>query len=194
MMKNTKFTVLLALCSMIFLASCKDTPKSTEKKQEVPKEEKVVKKEEPKEVLLEEYAMKVDFTFETDQPGIFQIKFNAQDPKYTNLKNLTVKENMVNTPLTISNTFDLESYGKPKSVYLILGVKKLREVKLVDIKITTDEKSITITPDNLKDYFTENQYTSFDQGTGIIKTHKHNDKHVPLLSLNKRAFEILLLD
>lgn len=175
---------------IISFVSCKEKTSSTEKDKLPPL--KVEDKKEEKE-LLDAYALKVEFSFETDQAGIFQIKYNAQDPNNTLLKNLTVKENRLNIPLSFNSTFDLDMFGAPKSVYLILGVKKLRKVKLRSIKLLTDEVVVNVDKDNLLDYFILNQYTSFDKETGIIETHKHNDKHVPLLTLNKRAFEILNL-
>ena len=180
----SNFIKVFVLC--LFAFGCKQNKQDVQKTNEV--EDSVELKEEE---LLDSFALKVEFAFETDEPGIFQIKFNGQDKEDTVLKNKTVKE--VNMPMTFSETFDLQKKGIPKSIYLILGVKKLRKVKVDSIKLITDEVSISVTKENLLDYFVLNQYLSFDKDSGILETHKYNEKHVPLLTLNKRAYELLML-
>lgn len=185
--------IVLIVLSTIFVTSCKNSQSEqiTNTPETFTKERETLEDSKKQLSLLEKKALKIMFVFETTEPDIFQIKFNAFDKENTLLKNATVKK--TNQTVTFTETFDVEKNDIPKSVYLILGVKNLKKIKLDKIQLTTNEISINVTKENLLDYFVLNQYLNFDSQTGVLETFNYEGKHVPILSLSKRAYEVLLL-
>ncbi|WP_292948114.1 hypothetical protein [Olleya sp. UBA1516] len=137
----------------------------------------------------ENFIVKIDFS--SSEEGLFQVLYNLQqDPSQWEKRYFKI--NKGEEVQTIEAKFDLNKFGSPKIVRLILGGEQPKQISLKKFQLSGDGNLIDISSDNFDEFVNVNEFVQLNKQNNTLTTFKVKDRHIPIIALSKKALDSLL--
>ena len=169
---------LLMFSFLVFFWACKNDTS-------IQKEEENSDKENITDVIPEQLVFTIDF--ETSNPEVFRLFSNDVFLNNSQFMNIGISHrlNINETSKKIVLKFP-EGIKPDYNLYFSFGTKYEKTVILKEIEITYGNKTLTIKPEDLLEYFFFNKFASYDIETRTVTTKKVNGQHNPLIWLKRK--------
>ncbi len=137
----------------------------------------------------ENFIVKIDFS--SSEEGLFQVLYNLQqDPSQWEKRYFKINKGA--EVQTIEAKFDLNKFGSPKIVRLILGGEQPKQISLKKFQLSGDGNLIDISSDNFDEFVNVNEFVQLNKQNNTLTTFKVKDRHIPIIALSKKALDSLL--
>lgn len=166
-----KILLILVLISVI---SCKNEPKEE------------AKNSNPENVVESTKELEVIVNFKTNKEDEFKLMLNNVKVDEFQRKNIHIMEKVVPTSGIETITANFGENNMSTVFYFNLGNKEPKEVEIESLSFKYGEKSISISPDQLEEYFAFNKFVTLDSVSHIFKTSKIDGQHYPNLIFKRK--------
>lgn len=140
--------------------------------------------------LTKELVVKIKY--KTNQPDDFKIMLNHVEVDEFQSKNIHIIEKVFatsNTDLIVAKFGDKNISNR---FQIGLGNKEPKKVEMESIDFFYIDKTLSIMPDEIGEYFRFNEFVAFDPISNDLTTKRVNGKHFPVMSLKWKYLDNLI--